>query len=65
MWIQIFLRDTPLDQLLRLRLTSKGLALSNILHRQSWSRESTWQKFYNNHVISPEGKFQQALLRNN
>ena len=42
----------------------KGMALSDILHRGSWSRASGWQKFYNNQVISPEEKFQHALLKN-
>ena len=36
----------------------KGLALSDILHKGSWSRASTWQKFYKNQIVSPEEKLQ-------
>ena len=45
----------------------KGQALSDILHRGSWSRASTWQKFYNNQIRreKPEEKFQHALLKDN
>ena len=47
------------------KVNLKGLALSDILHRESWSRASTWQKFYNNQIISLEEKFQHAVLKNN
>ena len=43
----------------------KGLPLSDILHRGSWSRASAWQKFCNNQIISPEENFQHGLLKNN
>ena len=47
------------------KVNLKGLALSDILHRESWSRASTWQKFYDNQIIPPEEKFQHAFLKNN
>ena len=47
------------------KVNLKGLALSDILHRGSWSRASTWQKFYNNQIISPEEKFQHPVLKKN
>ena len=47
------------------KVNFKWLALSDILHRGSWSRVPTWQKFYNNQIIAPEEKFQHALLKNN
>ena len=47
------------------KVNLKGLALSDILHRGSRSRASTWQKIYSNQVISPAEKFQHALLKNN
>ena len=47
------------------KVNLKGLALSDILHRGSWSRASTWQKFYNNQIISPEEKLQHPVLKKN
>ena len=46
------------------KVSLHGLALSDILQRGSWSAASTWQKFYNKHIISPEERFQNALLKN-
>ena len=45
------------------KVNLKGLTLADILQRGSWSRVSTWQKFHNNQIISPEDKFQHALLK--
>ena len=39
-----------------------GASISDILTMGSWSNESTWQKFYNKPVISPEESFQSKLL---
>ena len=35
----------------------KGLSLSDILRRKSWSRKSTWQRFYNKDIAFPEENF--------
>ena len=34
------------------KVNLKWLALSDILHKGTWSRASTWQKFYNNVIVS-------------
>ena len=47
------------------KVNLKGLALSDILHRGSWLRAWTWQKFYNNQIASPDEIFQYGLLKNN
>ena len=57
------LRDTPLDQLPRLKVNLKWLTLSDRLHRGSFSRASTWQKFYNNQIVSPKEKFQYPYIK--
>ena len=41
----------------------KGLSLADILKRGSWSRKSTWQRFYNKDIVFPEENFQNTLLR--
>lgn len=39
-----------------------GASVSEILKMGSWSRESTWQRFYNKPVVSPEESFQGKIL---
>ena len=34
------------------KVGSTGLSVSDILNRGSWSRKSTWQRFYNKPIIS-------------
>ena len=41
-----------------------GLSISDILKRGSWCNESTWQKFYNKPIVSPEERFQNIVLSN-
>ena len=41
----------------------KGLSLADILKRGLWSRNSTWQRFYNKDIVCPKKKFQKTLLR--
>ena len=41
----------------------KGLSLADMLKRGSWSKKSTWQRFYNKDIICSEESFQNTLLR--
>ena len=41
----------------------KGLSVKEILNKGNWSRESTWQKFYNREIVSPTQIFQQKVLK--
>ena len=38
-----------------------GLSLSDILKRGSWSNKTTWEKFYNNSILTFEEKIQKAV----
>ena len=40
-----------------------GLSVGEVLEHGSWSRESTWQKFYHRKVDSTALKFQKGVLR--
>ena len=40
-----------------------GLSVREVLDHGSWSRESTWQRFYHREVDSTAKKFQQGILK--
>ena len=40
----------------------KGLSMADILKGGSWSRKSTWRRFYNKDIACPEEHFQNTLL---
>ena len=48
--------STPADSL-------KGLSLSDILDKGSWSNKSTWQKLYNKEISSSEENLQNTLFK--
>ena len=39
-----------------------GISVNDILSRESWSNEYTWQKFYHKQVVSEEQLFQERVL---
>ena len=39
-----------------------GISVNDILSRESWSNEYTWQKFYHKQVVSEEQLFQEGVL---
>ena len=41
----------------------KGLSMTDVLERGSWSHESTWQKFYHKDIETSAKRFQHALLK--
>ena len=41
----------------------KGLSVSDIIKRGNWSKESTWQRFYNRNIRSVSSKFQEKVLK--
>ena len=41
----------------------KGLSMTDVLERGSWSHESTWQKFYHKDIETSSKRFQHALLK--
>ena len=41
----------------------KGLSVKDILEHGSWSRESTWQRFYHREVHYPSKNFQEGILK--
>ena len=40
-----------------------GLSVSDILKRGCWSKETTWERFYNKPVMTSEEKFQEAVIQ--
>ena len=41
----------------------KGLSIKEVLNQGSWSRESTWQKYYHKQVVPISKKFQDGVLK--
>ena len=39
-----------------------GLSVSDILWRGSWSKQSTWQNFYNNYILSNQNMFKAKVF---
>ena len=39
-----------------------GISVNDILSRESWSNEYTWQKFYHKQAVSEEQLFQEGVL---
>jgi len=44
------------------KISGSGLSLKDILKRENWSNENTWQKFYNKTIKTTETKFENILL---
>ena len=42
-----------------------GTSVADILKMGSWSNASTWQRFYNKPVVSPEMSYQSSIFRKN
>ena len=41
---------------------TRGASIQDILDRGNWSNESTWQRFYNKHIINANARYQNALF---
>ena len=71
-WLKNILREAGIDTKIfkghstRSASTSKaelkGLSVTDILERGSWTNTSTWQPFYNRQVESTAEKYQSKVL---